>query len=287
MLIVVAACLSGGAHAHRESQINSFEVVPQNGKSFEQSEQKRLEQSSSSSYGGYYVPYKAFSTTEDYGKLNAFIIGAKLAETYDYSHECITNIVESIDSNAYFKNNRTKHAEAMKNGTKLSYFEPYLNITGTLSGPIADSLPSCYYFLFSIYDIEDVRFQSFNNNWGDFFLAFLFNQMGHALTFQSKFKRIEEMTDQQNFNAVWAEYGDLVYIIWTFSNIDDSAKDDIRGYVERWFEEHEWLDDETPEEYKNVAKALVTTAARLTHSWGNSFGQKFHEKRSLFANSVS
>lgn len=174
----------------------------------------------------------------------------------------------------------------MQNGTKLSFFEPYLNVTGTISGPIADSLPSCYNFLYSIYSVEDTRFQSFNQNWGDFFLAFLFNQMGHALTFQSKFKRIEEMKERQNYNGVWTEYGDLVYIIWTFSPIEDAAMSDVRSYVDRWFEDHKWLDDETPEEYKNLAKAIVTTAARLTHSWGQSFGQKFEEKKALFANSV-
>lgn len=98
----------------------------------------------------------------------------------------------------------------------MTYFEPYLNVTQVIAGPIADSLPNCYAFLYSIYSIEDTRFESFNKNWGDFFLAFLFNQMGHALTFQQKFKNIEEMEEQQNYNAIYQEYGDLLYLIWTF-----------------------------------------------------------------------
>ena len=58
-------------------------------------EKKRLQQEST--YGGYYVPEKPFSTTEDYLKFNAFIIGTKWAETYEFSDDCINNVVYSID----------------------------------------------------------------------------------------------------------------------------------------------------------------------------------------------
>lgn len=165
----------------------------------------------------------------------------------------------------------------MKNGTKTSYFEPYLNVTGTIGGPVADSLPSCYNFFYAIYETEEARYNSFNNNVGDFFLAFLFNQMGHALTFQKKFKTINEMKEQQNYQGVWQEYGDLFYLIWTFSPIDDAAMDDVRGYVDRWMDEHEWLDDETSPEMKEFTKALVTTIAKYTHFWGTQVGDKLNE----------
>ena len=33
---------------------------------------------------------------------------------------------------------------------------------------------------------------TFESSWGNFFLAFLFNQMGNALNFQTKFERIQD-----------------------------------------------------------------------------------------------
>jgi len=80
----------------------------------------------------------------------------------------------------------------VENGTHNNYWEPYLNITGMIGGPIASALPNCYKFYKDGAKVEVERFRQFNNNWGDFFLAFLFNQMGNALNFQAKFTRIQE-----------------------------------------------------------------------------------------------
>lgn len=62
-----------------------------------------------SSYGGYYVPEEPFSSTENYQKTNAFIVGLQLADTYEYSDDCFNSVVEAIDQRAYFANNRTIH----------------------------------------------------------------------------------------------------------------------------------------------------------------------------------
>lgn len=291
LLVIVAASLGGGVSARSSEILNRDQATVRVQEQKASAEQKKLKQEST--YGGYYVPEEPFSTTEDYGKFNAFLIGAKFSETYTYTDDCINNIVWSIDENAYFKNNKTEHRWMMENGTRTTYFEPYLNVTGSISGPIADSLPNCYNFLYSIYTVEETRFQSFNNNWGDFFLAFLFNQMGKALSFQTKFQRIEEMKERQNYLGIWQEYGDLLYLIWTFSPINDGAIDDMRTFVERWFAEHDWLADDMPAEYKEFATAATVTAGRLMHSWGTTFGEKveerkvkFHEKRLLFAEKI-
>lgn len=58
-------------------------------------------------YEGYYVPEEPYSATEDYLKLNAFIIGLKLATTYEYSDACVNNIVGGLDGEAYYANNIT------------------------------------------------------------------------------------------------------------------------------------------------------------------------------------
>ena len=55
--------------------------------------------------------------------------------------------------------------------------------------------------------------------------------------------------------AVWAEYGDLIYLIWTFQPIEDSALGDIDSYTARWFEDHEFPGHEkdAPEAQKAVS----------------------------------
>lgn len=124
--------------------------------------------------------------------MNYFILGLKLADTYRYTDVCLNNIVGAADSQAYFTNHMTDHKKKMETGELKTYFDPYLNITGAIAGPYADSLPTCYNFMLSVYDYEAARFKTFGSSWGNFFLAFLFNQMGNALAFQTKFERIKD-----------------------------------------------------------------------------------------------
>ena len=124
-----------------------------------------------------------FSKTDAYINFNAFVIGAKLADTYEYTDECLYDMVQGIDNIAYFNNNVTDHEKLLESGEKDSNFEVFLNLTGIFYGPVADSLPNCYLFAYSVYSVESDRFLTFNSNWGNFFLAFLFNQMGNALNF--------------------------------------------------------------------------------------------------------
>lgn len=107
--------------------------------------------------------------------MNSFLVGLKLADTYEYTDSCINDVVLAIDSQAYFINNSTQHAELMVNGTESSYFLPYLNVTGAIYGPVSEALPNCWKFINSVSDVELARFRTFNSNWGNFFLAFLFN----------------------------------------------------------------------------------------------------------------
>ena len=43
----------------------------------------------------------------------------------------------------------------------------------------------------SVYQYNVDRFAAYNNNWGDLFIAFLFNAMGNALAFNSIIQEIE------------------------------------------------------------------------------------------------
>jgi hypothetical protein len=138
----------------------------------------------SSEYEDFYKPREPYSTTENFLKMNSFIIGMKLADTYGENTDlCINDVVDAVDSKTDLFNNRTVHAKAMEENNNTTLFEPYLNATGALFGPVAGALPSCYAFAYEVTKYEKSRFLTFNSNYGDFFLAFLFNQMGNALNF--------------------------------------------------------------------------------------------------------
>jgi len=130
------------------------------------------------------VPEEPFSATERYLMLNSFFVGMKLADTYGENTDlCINDVIAAVDARAYFSNNMTLHERDMEEGVYTTLFLPYLNFTGAIFGPVAGALPSCYDFTYEVYKYENNRFMTFNNNWGNFFLAFLFNQMGNALNF--------------------------------------------------------------------------------------------------------
>lgn len=161
----------------------------------------------------------------------------------------------------------------MENNEYDTLFLPYLNVTGAIFGPIADSLPSCYSFTYAVYEYELARFMTFESSWGNFFLAFLFNQMGNALNFQTKFERIQDERDRQNFAGVWQEYGDLVYLIITFQPIEEASFENVESMVMQWMQAHEWMDeDEVTDTHRAVVKTGVSTLGRFVHSVGETFG---------------
>ena len=128
----------------------------------------------------------------------------KLADTYGENTDlCINDVIDAVDSKAYFTNNITQHEREIVDGLHETLFLPYLNATGVVFGPVAGALPSCYDFTYDLFVFERERFMTFNSNWGNFFLAFLFNQMGNALNFQTKFERIQDERERQNYAGVW------------------------------------------------------------------------------------
>ena len=104
--------------------------------------------------------------------MNAFLIGAKLEEDYQNTDECVNAIVGAVDDIYYFFNNRTN---VNKEGSGENEFHLFLNVTGLIGGPMADIFPECWKWGEDIYRVEKARWLEFNSNWGNFFLAFLFN----------------------------------------------------------------------------------------------------------------
>lgn len=74
------------------------------------------------SYENYTIYKEPFSKTEDYLKMNYFIIGMKLADTYKFTDPCVNNIVGAADSDAYFENHMTDHMKLMETGERSTYF---------------------------------------------------------------------------------------------------------------------------------------------------------------------
>ena len=151
-------------------------------------------------YNEYIKLEEPFTQTDKYQYMNAFLIGAKLSDTYANTDECVDAWVGTVDDAYYFKNNRTK--VGLENSGENA-FHLFLNITGMIGGDLADIFPQCWLWGESIITVETARWLEFNSNWGNFFLAFLFNQMGNALNFQAKFTSISENKAKQNYIGVW------------------------------------------------------------------------------------
>ena len=122
-----------------------------------------------------------FTSTDTYNYIDAFFLGLKLSDWYDYSDVCLDNIAFMLDDVNYFQNNVTLVPKSANNETE---FNMALNFTGMLGGNMSSIVVNCYRFGKSVVTKEQARWIAFDSNWGNFFLAFLFNQMGNALNFQ-------------------------------------------------------------------------------------------------------
>lgn len=111
-----------------------------------------------------------FTETDGYLKLDSFLIGLKLDDFYQYSSECLNDLVWVLDDRDYFSNNRTLGAS----WGNESWIHPILNLTGAIGGHFADAVPNCYQFGVDVRETESERFNSYSG-WGDIIIAFLFN----------------------------------------------------------------------------------------------------------------
>jgi hypothetical protein len=127
-----------------------------------------------------------FTTTANYDYTEAFLLGLDLDAYFQDASNCINSFILFIDDTAYFQNNQT---------FENSWYDPILNFTAMISGNFSTSLLYCFEFGYSVYVTSETNFESFDSI-GDYFLAFLFNQMGNALAFESIFNDIT--ADQEN-----------------------------------------------------------------------------------------
>lgn len=237
-------------------------------------ENPKLGQATDGGFEEIIVNKTVFSESENYNKFNAFVIGMKLADDYLYVDECLDAVIGTVDKNAEYYNFMVYHNRAMEAGNETTYYKPYLFVTEVLAENVAESLDSCYDFIYDFTQRESERFATFGSSYGDFFLAFLFNQMGNALNFQAKFESIQDLRDSQNFVGVWQEYGDFVYLIWNFQPIQEASLSQVDTFVNQWFEDHQWLiNEETVPVNVNMLKGFVSQGSKMLHAAGQAFGE--------------
>jgi hypothetical protein len=167
--------------------------------------------------------------------MDAFFLGLKLSDWYEYSDKCIDDIAFMLDDINYFQNNITLFPTAPNE----TWFNPFLNVTGLIGGNLSAIIPDCYRFGKSVYVKETARWLSFGSNWGNFFLAFLFNQMGNALNFQQRIVNIQLYEETQNFQGYYTEIGAIVHLIWDFQPLTSSVlnaitSDEVEGLIDKF-----------------------------------------------------
>lgn len=91
-----------------------------------------------------------------------------------------------IDDYDYLLNNFT----LTQTTQNASWFGPVLNVTGILARNMDNIAPNCYLMYTNATTYTENRFKQFNNSYGDLLMSFVFNLMGNALQFVTKFENI-------------------------------------------------------------------------------------------------
>lgn len=187
-----------------------------------------------SKYGGYDKLRKPFTETDEYNFVDAFFGGLKLNDFFEYSDDCLNAFIFLVDDAYYLDNNITL---VNKNKTE-DMWHVYLNVTHMIGGKGSEIPPQCYRLGDSVYKREDARWQRFSQDWGNFFLALLFNLMGNALNFQQRFANVKENEENQDYVGVYREYGYLVHLTYDFEPLPEAALRDINGYAKKFVTHH-------------------------------------------------
>lgn len=72
------------------------------------------------------------------------------------------------------------------------------------------------------------RAENFDYSWGNYALAFMFNQMGNAISFQTIFQTIGESRENQMYEEIYYQYGVLIRLIFDFLPLEDGS---LQSYI--------------------------------------------------------
>jgi hypothetical protein len=125
-----------------------------------------------------FIEYRnPFTSTPYYDYLDNFLLGLKLETNVEYSGDCIDSIVYTLDDYSYFLNNLTDFRRS-------AWEAPILNVSRAIGGNFSFIPLNCYLASASAWTSAVNKYNSFDNNVGNFLLAFLFNLMGNSLAFR-------------------------------------------------------------------------------------------------------
>jgi hypothetical protein len=96
-----------------------------------------------------------------------------------------------------------------------------MNFTAMVGGNFSQSIVNCYLFGKDWYAVKKEHYESFTG-FGSYITAFLFNQMGNALSFKDIFDEIEEDKENQYYTDIAYQYGRLIRKIFDFQSIESS-----------------------------------------------------------------
>ena len=121
LLLLVGTCLVGSAEARSSRALNNEQVMEELRQKYENEFYRVTHENNETpmvgqgdTYEDFWKPEEPFSSTENYLKMNSFLIGMKLTDTYgDNTDLCINDLVDAIDAQAYFNNNITVHRKEM------------------------------------------------------------------------------------------------------------------------------------------------------------------------------
>jgi len=89
-----------------------------------------------------------------------------------------------MDDYAYFQNNLTDY-------TKASPEAPLMNLSRAIGGNFSYVPVDCYLFADQWFKYSAHKFNSFNNNIGNFLTAFMYNLMGNSLKIKQALTNIQ------------------------------------------------------------------------------------------------
>jgi hypothetical protein len=87
---------------------------------------------------------------------------------------------------------------------------------------MSDATYYCYVFGLDVRDVTVENVSAFDSV-ADYFLGFLFNQMGNALSFKFIFDEIESDIKQQYYPDIAFQYGKLIKLVLDFEPVDDAT----------------------------------------------------------------
>lgn len=75
-------------------------------------------------------------------------------------------------------------------------------------------------------------------------------------------------------------------MVWNFSPIEEGSLENVGSMVQRWMDEHEWLNEVIPESQKPLVQATATGLASYVHQAGTAFGTSLMAAKNVFGSPV-